>query len=106
MLRDRLICGINDQSIQKRLLGESYLDFDKALGIATSMKAAAANARDLSKATQQTDNSGSDFSEINNVSVKQSYIPSTTAKPRTSATSPNSQFSDCYRCKKKRPARP
>ena len=69
MLRDRLVCGINDHSIQKRLPGESDLDFDKALGIATSMEAAAANARDLSKATQQTDNSRSDVSEINNVSV-------------------------------------
>ena len=31
MLRDRLVCGINDEQIQRRLLAESSLDFKKAM---------------------------------------------------------------------------
>ena len=47
MLRDRLVCGINDEQIQRRLLAESSLDFKKAMKLATSMETAAKNARDL-----------------------------------------------------------
>ena len=35
MLRDRLACGINDPSIQKKLLAEEGLDFKRALAIET-----------------------------------------------------------------------
>lgn len=48
MLRDRLVCGINDEQIQRRLLAETTLDFKKAMKIATSMEAAVQNAKDLS----------------------------------------------------------
>ena len=38
MLRDRLVCGINDEQIQRRLLAESSLDFKKTMKLATSME--------------------------------------------------------------------
>ena len=42
MLRDRLVCEINDLSIQSKLLSEGLsLTFDNALKIALSMEAAA-----------------------------------------------------------------
>ena len=42
MLRDRLVCGINDLSIQRKLLSKgSSLTFDNALKISLSMEAAA-----------------------------------------------------------------
>ncbi|CAB4020384.1 Hypothetical predicted protein [Paramuricea clavata] len=47
MLRGRLVCGINDEQIQRRLLAESSLDFKKAMKIATSMETAVKNARYL-----------------------------------------------------------
>ena len=47
MLRDRLVCGINDEQIQRRLLTESSLDFKKAMKLATSMETAVKNARDF-----------------------------------------------------------
>ncbi|CAB3992544.1 Retrovirus-related Pol poly from transposon [Paramuricea clavata] len=47
MLRDRLVCGINDEQIQCRLLAESSLDFKKAMKIATSMETAVKNAQYL-----------------------------------------------------------
>ena len=34
MLRDRLVCGISNKTVQRRLLQEPALTFDKALGIA------------------------------------------------------------------------
>ena len=47
MLRDRLICGINDPRIQRRLLSEAELDFDKALKTALAMEMADRDAEDL-----------------------------------------------------------
>ena len=47
MLRDRLVCGINDDSIQKRLLSEDPLSFEKAMKIAISLELASKNVSDL-----------------------------------------------------------
>ena len=40
ILRDRLVCGINDDSIQKRLLGESNLTYKKAVELARGLETA------------------------------------------------------------------
>ena len=47
MLRDCLVCGINDDRIQLRLLGEPRLTYQKAMELAQSMEAAGKNAQDL-----------------------------------------------------------
>ena len=47
MLRDRLICGVNDPRIQRRLLSEADLDFDKALKTAQAMEMADRDAEEL-----------------------------------------------------------
>ena len=47
MLRDQLLCGVNDERIQRRLLGESQLRFKKAVELATGMETANSNTRDL-----------------------------------------------------------
>jgi len=47
MLRDKLVCGIKDDRIQRRLLAEPQLKFPKAMEIATAMETAAKNAQDL-----------------------------------------------------------
>ena len=57
MLRDRLVCGINDEQIQRRLLAESTLDFKKAMKIATSMETAIKNAKDLTNQTSSGNDS-------------------------------------------------
>ncbi len=53
MLRDRLVCGINDYVIQYRLLGEATLSFTKAMEIAQGMESAALHAKDIQKASDK-----------------------------------------------------
>ena len=43
-LRDRLVCGVADMAVQRRLLSETDLDFAKAFQIALAMESATANA--------------------------------------------------------------
>uniref|UniRef100_A0A1X7UD72 Uncharacterized protein n=1 Tax=Amphimedon queenslandica TaxID=400682 RepID=A0A1X7UD72_AMPQE len=54
MIRDRLVCGINSIRIQRRLLQEPDLDYDKAFQIAQAMELAAHDVSDLpgSKSSQ------------------------------------------------------
>ena len=47
MIRDRLVCGINDDNTQRLLLAEKDLTYDKALEIARSQEAAAQNVQTL-----------------------------------------------------------
>ena len=50
MLRDRLICGINNKQMQCRLLAEKKTDFESLLEIAQLMESAARDAKDLASA--------------------------------------------------------
>ena len=50
MLRDRLVCGISDDGMQRRLLGEATLTFKRALEIAQAMETAANNTKDIQQA--------------------------------------------------------
>ena len=47
MLRDRLVCGVNDESIQKKLLVEKNLTFARALLLAQGTEEAAKNLREM-----------------------------------------------------------
>jgi len=49
MLRDRLVVGVQDVAIQRRLLGEKNLTFDNAVSIATAMEMANRDVQDLKK---------------------------------------------------------
>ena len=53
-LRDRLICGIADQTIQKRLLSEQNLSFKKAFDIAQSHESAERNIVTLQGSTSHS----------------------------------------------------
>ena len=47
MLRDRIVCGINDDAIQKILLFEPGLDYAKAVETAMNMETAARSVKEL-----------------------------------------------------------
>ena len=84
MLRDHLVCGIRDASIQRRLLAEPGLTFKKAMEIAQTAEMAARNAKQL----QNTLPSGTAGNSVQAVTAKQHRRPPT--------TEPNLQT--CSRC--------
>eukprot|EP00731_Ephydatia_muelleri_P019872 Em0012g697a len=47
MLRDRLVCGVCDPQLQKRLLAERQLTFSKALELAQAFESAESSSRDI-----------------------------------------------------------
>ena len=51
MLRNRLVCGVNQSGMQKRLLTEKDLTFDKALDIAKALEVAKKDTQDLKSDT-------------------------------------------------------
>ena len=51
MLRDRMVCGINDQRMQRRLLAEPDLTCKKAVELAQAIESADQNVQDLQKST-------------------------------------------------------
>ena len=76
MLRDRLVCGINDDRIQRRLLAERELSFEKAVEIALAHEMASKNLIDLGGKTTGSVNK-----------VKESTKPRSEDKKR-----------ECHRC--------
>ena len=47
MLPDRVVCGVNEETIQCHLLAESGLTLEKALEVAKGLEAAARNVREI-----------------------------------------------------------
>ena len=56
MLRDRLVCGVEEPKIQRRLLAEPDLSFDKAFELALASESADKNAKDLQPTASPTVN--------------------------------------------------
>ena len=80
---DRLVCGINDAVIQKRLLAEPGLTYAKAVEIAQNAETASQGLQELrTKPEGDTTTSHSSQSEVF----------------RTAATAVEPSFLTCYRC--------
>ena len=47
MLRDRIVCGVRNSSVQRRLLAESGLTFKKAFELVQSAESAEKNATEI-----------------------------------------------------------
>ena len=54
MLRDRLVCGIRDASLQTRLLSQPQLTLESALSLACASEAAIAQAQEIGRGTPAT----------------------------------------------------
>lgn len=78
MLRDRLVCGVNDDKIQRRLLSERELTYKKAVDVAIGMEQAAKGAADLQCSK----------GEVNIVR----------SGPQSSKSENRSVMKDCWRC--------
>ena len=88
MIRDRLVCGITNTTVQKRLLAEKELSLDKAVSLAQSVEVAEQGAKDLQMAAtaKSTTNADADLLKIN-------------AGPSNKHDDKNAHKSKpCYRC--------
>ena len=89
MLRDRLICGINNDRMQRCLLAESKLSFEKAYELAQAMETADHDARELQGPPTSAVN------KLNKTSAAARNFPPTNAG---SANNRNPRSRNCYRC--------
>ena len=80
MLRNRLVLGINDSRIQRRMLSETTLEFKNAVDIANAVLEADANVKDISIG-------GTAPANVNKVQHNQSYSKKV-----------SSRVTSCYRC--------
>ena len=60
MLRDRLVCSINEDNIQRRMLSEKKLTYEKALELAHSTEAGMKSTKEIqgTSASQQGESNG------------------------------------------------
>ena len=91
MLRDRLVCGVNNKRIQSKLLSEKTLTFKSALDISLAMEAADVNLQTLAQAQ-----AGDTISEELHY-VKSNKTSSNTVKADTSSGGSPKNYK-CYRC--------
>ena len=47
MLQDRLVCGVNDEQLQRRLLAEPKLTFKKAIELSQKFESSMQDAKDV-----------------------------------------------------------
>lgn len=87
MLRDRLVCGVNDDRMQRRLLSEVDLTFDKAMKLCQAMESASKDVRDL-QGRLAKDTALNTRVTKTQVSVHKAPADKTQRK-----------FPSCYRCK-------
>lgn len=83
MLRDRLVCGINDEHIQRRLLSESGLTFESALKSALALESAHKHTQDLQGKTACN-------------SIREGGNPNVAFRPGEKKT--GGEGKTCYRC--------
>ena len=87
MLRDQIVCGINDEAIQLRLLTEPGLTFKKSLEISQNLEATSKNMRELHTASSSKKDANSKVNKVVQTSQPESKSQGKPDMP-------------CYRCGK------
>ena len=97
MIRDRLVCGVNDGAIQKRLLAEPALTYGKAVELALSAEMAAQSMRELGGRTESGTSGRSTSQGVHKMTPphtsRSAYVPSAQGSGQPVPT--------CYRCGRK-----
>ena len=83
MLRDQIVCGINNETAQKRLLAEPNLDFKKAVELAQALETAESSAKQLTHGSPKPGMNSQDITAVH----KTAPAPSRMNKEHK-----------CYRC--------
>ena len=89
MLRNRLICGINNDQMQRRLLAESKLSFEKAYELTQAMETADHDAKELQ---------GLPTAAVNKLTKGTGKHFSTGTRQTTSPMTHKNLQNNCYRC--------
>lgn len=89
MLRDRLVVGVKDATIQRKLLSESELTFSKAYNLATAMELAPKDLEDIRKIATPVDPPAPTVNEMGTAKTK---VSSSNQKAQGSSTQ------KCWRC--------
>ena len=103
MIRDRLVCGVNEEKIQKRLLSEKDLTYQKAMDLAQAMEAADKDTRVLAAgnpttSSAQTASGGTTTGTANSgTSEPLHYSPGQKSETVHSDRRDGSKIT-CYRC--------
>lgn len=107
MLRDRLVCGIRDKTVQQRLLVEKNLTLEKAVEISRSAEAAERNATEIQRGHVDATTSGNQEGTTNHLKFHRKKNgqqgpkgqkwkdPKATAKKKPG---PQDKASACIRC--------
>ena len=107
MLRDRIVCGINDHAIQQRLLGEEKLTFEKAMSTAQPIETAARNAQELcnmpGSAVRPSPNNILQVHKVSEPAKQKTMGECCHCYGTAGHTAPNCPFKDskCYLCGRK-----
>ena len=101
MLRDRLVCGINDVQIQKRLLAEDKLTFKKALDISLALEAATKDTKQLQAASATPGNPVPVYKMREGEKSSPNIKCYRCGKPNHKAPECRYKESVCTKCKKK-----
>ena len=91
-LRDRFVCGLNNESVQKRLLQEKDLTFERATSLALAMEMAQRDAQELQEKPDVHK-----FAQTNST-FKQNKTPRPAHK--TPVPKPGKKFPQCLSCGK------
>ena len=94
-LRNRLVCGLKSENVQKRLLAEDNLDLKRALEMAQSMEAANRNAQILQENKTPVPMMPSNHDNASNT-VAQMEEVDMVGRSRPQGT--NGSGKNCYRC--------
>ncbi len=86
MLRDRLICGIDNKRIQCRLLSEKDVDFKRALEVAQAMESADKDSQHLQSVAAPVTETTAGVNRLR------------TDKPQTKEGRSSNGLNGCYRC--------
>ncbi|XP_071846052.1 uncharacterized protein [Apostichopus japonicus] len=93
MLRDRLVCGINDDKIQRSLLSHAKLTFDTALEISLGLELASKNADGLKQAFNQHIGMSTSRDQVLQIPKGKGQ-----RHPKDKFTARVKKFHPCYRC--------
>ena len=107
MIRDRLVCGVNHEGIQRKLLSEKDLTYKRAFELATAVEAAKRNSKELQSQTKlQSSNSATESVLYTSHHRRSSTSKSSARSPSSSKTATSDpptrggyqQHVTCYRC--------